>query len=527
MTCRQLIHALFILSLLIPLSAQAGTALSFPVTFSEPVNVTGSPRLSLDVGGVARYATYASGSGTTTLTFTYNTVVGDVDLDGVTLSSPLDLNGGTIKDLAGNDLTPLTFTLPNTANVKVDHPSLAMDFAANDFLLNGTHYGSLTSFLTAASGTFTRGSTATYYDASGVLQTAASGVARVDYVPATGVLKGLLLESSSSNLQTYSETIDNAAWGKSAITVTANATNSPAATTTAELAVPNTTNTYHSLNTGNKTTTASSYYTASIYAKPAGYTYAYINLTDPANHYAVFDISACTVGLIGASVTSTSAQSVGNGWCRISVTAQVSGTTANAAYHVTGGNNTSSFAGNGTSGIYFWGAQFEAGNFPTSYILTSATSVSRSADNITMPTGSWYNQAAGSFAQNSSWATTNLGTNYPMFWRVDDTTNNNRWNLYYNQASAYLGVDGYASGALQGSFSTSMPIAGSVKAAAAASSNNSNAAYNGVLKTLDTTWTMPAVTQFILRPYWGTHWLVSTKYYPLRVADTQLQLLSQ
>ena len=387
MTRRQLVQALFILSLLIPLSAKAGTALSFPVTFSEPVNVTGSPRLSLNVGGVARYATYASGSGTTTLTFTYNTVVGDVDLDGVALSSPLDLNGGTIKDLAGNDLAPLTFTLPNTANVKVDHPSLAMDFAANDFLFNGTHYGSLTSFLTAASGTFTRGSTATYYDASGILQTAAINVPRFDHDPVTGVLKGLLLETTRTNLQLYSDAIDHASWSKVASTVTPNATTSPAGTMTADLLVPDTTNTWHLVSSAGKTTVASQYYTASIYAKPAGYDYVYVNLTDPANHYAVFNISTCAVGVIGASVTSTSAQPVGNGWCRIAVTAQVSGTSSNGAYHVTGGNSVAAFSGNGTSGVYFWGAQFEKGDFITSYIATAATSATRPLETFTIPTG--------------------------------------------------------------------------------------------------------------------------------------------
>jgi len=93
--------------------------LNFTVTASEAVTVTGSPRLAIDVGGVTRYANYASGSGSSTLTFGYAVQPGDFDANGITLVSPLDLNGGTIVDIAGNSVSRLTFTLPDTAALKV------------------------------------------------------------------------------------------------------------------------------------------------------------------------------------------------------------------------------------------------------------------------------------------------------------------------------------------------------------------------------------------------------------------------
>lgn len=100
-------------------AAHAATSIPFTISTSEAVNVTGTPRIAVDVGGVTRYATYTSGSGTNALVFTYAMVSGDVDLDGVILSSPIQLNGGTIKDLNGNDAT-LTFTVPNTSGVLVN-----------------------------------------------------------------------------------------------------------------------------------------------------------------------------------------------------------------------------------------------------------------------------------------------------------------------------------------------------------------------------------------------------------------------
>jgi hypothetical protein len=86
---------------------------------SDTVEVTGTPRLVLTIGSTTRYATYLSGTGTSTLTFRYTVQSGDLDSDGIAVASPIDLNGGTIKDVPGNDAV-LTFTPPNTSSVLVD-----------------------------------------------------------------------------------------------------------------------------------------------------------------------------------------------------------------------------------------------------------------------------------------------------------------------------------------------------------------------------------------------------------------------
>src|SRR5262249_23393178 len=85
------------------------TATSIPitVTFGKNVVVTGTPQLALNSGGTA---SYSSGSGTSTLTFSYTTAGGEnsADLD-YTATTSLTLNGGTIKDAATNNAT---LTLP-------------------------------------------------------------------------------------------------------------------------------------------------------------------------------------------------------------------------------------------------------------------------------------------------------------------------------------------------------------------------------------------------------------------------------
>jgi len=104
-----------------------GRLLAFTVNFSASVKVTGKPQLTLDVGGTARTATYVSGSGGTALIFRYTVPAGDNDLDGIAVTSPVSLNGGTLKSAAAVDALR-TFTPPAMPNVKVDttNPTLTI-----------------------------------------------------------------------------------------------------------------------------------------------------------------------------------------------------------------------------------------------------------------------------------------------------------------------------------------------------------------------------------------------------------------
>ncbi len=84
---------------------KAGQTIHVQVDFSKVVNVTGSPQLALNTTP-AESATYASGSGTSTLVFDYTVQAGDnvATLD-YTGTGALTLNGGTIRDAALNDAT--------------------------------------------------------------------------------------------------------------------------------------------------------------------------------------------------------------------------------------------------------------------------------------------------------------------------------------------------------------------------------------------------------------------------------------
>ena len=109
---------------LLSTSALAAT-LNFTLTLSEPVTVTGTPRIAVDVGGVTRYADYTAGSGTSSLTFSYAVQARDFDANGIALVSPLDLNGGNFADGTGNVATNLSFTAPDTSGIKIQTYTVA------------------------------------------------------------------------------------------------------------------------------------------------------------------------------------------------------------------------------------------------------------------------------------------------------------------------------------------------------------------------------------------------------------------
>lgn len=97
-----------------------GENIDFTFTYSENVNITGSPRLTLTVGATTRYATYFSGSASNSIVFRYTVPSGDEDTSGIAVANTIDLNSGTIKDIPGNAQTNLTFTSPILTSVKVD-----------------------------------------------------------------------------------------------------------------------------------------------------------------------------------------------------------------------------------------------------------------------------------------------------------------------------------------------------------------------------------------------------------------------
>ena len=234
---------------------------------------------------------------------------------------------------------------------------------------------------------------------------------RFDYDPVTLAARGLLIEEQRTNLFTRSEEFDNAAWSKNRSSITANATTSPDGTADADKLVEDTSNNTHYLAQFSVNVTSGVSYTYTMYAKAAERTWAALRMetTNAAFNggFANFNLSNGTVGSVDAGLTA-SITAAGNGWYRLSVTSTATATAAAAlSIYLGTANNVVSYTGDGTSGIFLYGAQLEAGAFATSYIPTTTATATRNADVATM-TGTnfstWYNPSQGTLVASSSLA---------------------------------------------------------------------------------------------------------------------------
>ncbi len=253
--------------------------------------------------------------------------------------------------------------------------------------------------------TFTRASGGTRTNQKGVIELIPSGVPRIDYDPVTLVCKGFLIEEARTNLLTYSEQLDNAAWTKTRSSVSANAAVAPDGTTTADKLVEDATASNTHIAYEVVALSAATSYTYSIYAKVAERSQLMLfvqstGFSDAAARYVLFDLSNVSTSLLTGTGATAAIASVGGGWYRCSL--MFNGTAAASPYIQVAlcAAGTNVYTGDGTSGLYIWGAQLEAGAFPTSYIPTVASQVTRAADVASM-TGAnfsnWYRQDEGTF----------------------------------------------------------------------------------------------------------------------------------
>jgi hypothetical protein len=200
------------------------------------------------------------------------------------------------------------------------------------------------------------------------------------------VNEGVLAESQArTNLLPYSTPDSN--WNNSNSFDTANQAIAPDGTETATLIVDNTVNQNHYMESIAVSISGSAV-TGSMYIKKESLSFVRLRLDGTTNNRrAWFDIENGTVETVDANSTGT-IEDVGNGWFRCSLTEPdntASGTAKLQVFLQTAGNQTS-YTGDGSSGLYVWGAQLEQASMPSSFIPTDAgASVTRAAETFTIP----------------------------------------------------------------------------------------------------------------------------------------------
>jgi hypothetical protein len=381
-----------------------------------------------------------------------------------------------------------------------------------------------------------------------VLQTAASGVARFEHNPITFESLGLEIEEQRTNLLIYSEEFNQVQWGSGdagAATVTANTNISPGGTLTADTVDDTSASVVQGIKNGATITSGSGSYTASLFVKRNSSNCASMRITLSGGTVVVGELVLDTANgaaqwRTGVSGVSFSVTPCGNGWFRYTATiTDNSSGNNNVALEIRpafAATYTPTINAAATGSIFIWGAQLEAGAFPTSYIQTVASQVTRAADSASM-TGtnfsSWYNQAEGTVY--ADWVK-NGASNFQTVAAFSDNTSSNVITLSHGSGAPTNNArfDVNTAGVNQASIAIVSPsVVGTFyRTAGAYKVNDFAAVANAGTVQTDASGTLPVVNRLNVGMNGSSDggYLNGTirkiAYYPLRVTNGNLQALT-
>ena len=286
---------------------------------------------------------------------------------------------------------------------------------------------------------FTRASSATVVNKAGLIETVGSGEPRIDFKDdAKGAL---LLEPTRTNKVPYSEAFDNAYWIKADATVVGGYS-APDGSNNAFKLIEGTSNSQHSVRSGFIATTNGSEIASSIFVKADTRSVVTFQESAYTGVYLTIDLISET---ITTNVTSANLTKLANGWFRIDIVSTCNVVTSWKVMPSL--NGTTTYQGDGTSGIYIWGFQLEDNvSYATSYIpnFGNSAGATRSADACT---GAGNDQVINStegvlYAEIS--ALDNDGTS--RYIAMTDNTGSNEIIIQYNSTANRIGAYMYING---------------------------------------------------------------------------------
>ncbi len=366
---------------------------------------------------------------------------------------------------------------------------------------------------------------------------AANNEPRFDHDPVTLASRGLLIEESRTNLLQRSEDFGNATWTKANSSISGTLYTAPTGASTANELVEDSLNAAHTCVQNAATATIGTTYTFSVFVKrkPSSNQFLLIGATNlvVASFISVNLTNGVTSTGIGSpgSPINVSSTAYPDGWYRVQfsvVATSAASTTLDIRLSRDGTWANRSYLGDGVQSSLLWGAQVEAGSFPTSYIPTTTGTLARSADVCSITGGdftSFYNQSEGTMLTNAF--TPASGDRTVL--TADDNTSNEMIRLRTEGTNPFFKVtDGgselVAIDAGTVSANTSFKLIGAYKLDDFASSINGGAAVT------DTSGTTPTVDRMRIGTGQGGNTMcgcvASLRYYKKRLPNAKLQALT-
>lgn len=407
--------------------------------------------------------------------------------------------------------TPISLNLPTVA------PAFNWDFA------NGT-------FLNPRIAFSRNSAVASHFNELGLLKADAANVPRFNCNQ--NISKGLLIEPAATNLVLQSEDFSNAAWTKTRSSVTANSIIAPNGFLTADKLIEDTTasTTHYVISAVSFAVDNEAEYAASVYLKAGERTKAEVLVVFGSTIYAQgFDLSDGTVYQVSiggtAVATNSTIESVGNGWYKCSLKQTTNGTTGSFRVILNNGSKVV-YTGDGTSGVYAFGAQMTKTN--SSYIPTTSAAVTRALDLATVTSAAFDYWRADEYSFLVSFTGNSIGD--CCINDFHDGTANERIYLESNSGALTLKVvDG---GVEQCSLSLGTVVTGTeYRVAVAIKLNDIAASINGAACVTDTSATLPTITAHNLGSnYAGANQMNGTlsliRGYAARLPNSQLETLT-
>ena len=370
-------------------------------------------------------------------------------------------------------------------------------------------------------------------------------IPRVEW-DANGNRLGLLVEEARTNLVTDSQDFSASSWTKTNTATLALDSVGPdgQANSAVKLIDDSATGTGVVRVFDNVGVSTSTDYTFSVYAKADQLSKVLlftIGFTNPSNNGYIFDLNDGTyTAYSGTPALTPSVEYVGNGWYRCSITFTTDATDTGGSLAIYAYDTSEAVDLDGTSSILIYGAQFEEGSFPTSYIKTTGATATRSADVASIPVADFgYNQSEGTLFVDFDMKYKESGSLFPRVVEIAKASSNaDRIKIQVVENTGVLTAQSYTNFNIQANLNLGARTGGSLdatKVAFAFKENDFAASDNGDTAVTDTTGTFaPSVGRDTLaigkqanasNNFLNGH-IKSIQYYPRRLTNAQLQDLT-
>jgi hypothetical protein len=215
---------------------------------------------------------------------------------------------------------------------------------------------------------------------------------------------------AAQNLLTQSQQLDNAAWTKTRVTVTANTAAAPDGTTTADRVLETTDNGVHEIKQAYSKPAGVTILTAAVRLKADGRSEAYLMLDDgTATNRAQIRANLSTGAVPFTDNTGTytllsnSVTSLGSGWYLLRITVSVPTGAGSVTQTVRLYNAGTSYVGDTALGVQAWGMQMQEGSLLGEYMETTTAALTQTIDGANAQSLTTQHQAVKIVSDGANW----------------------------------------------------------------------------------------------------------------------------